>query len=226
MASDFDGSSRATQPDPIWLINENRMLRNENEQLRHFIASLKRLMDAVDRRASLDTVEDTVEILEGIVCDAMDVINAKDASLLVKDDDTDQLTFVISKGDVPADELFGKRIPAGQGIAGWVVENRQPLVVEKAQMDERFFGGVDKKLEFKTRNILAAPIIGGDRVLGVLEVLNKDLGMNFTEDDEERLMILCRFAGELLHSLERFVEGDTISLTMRQISSRDAEEKP
>jgi len=217
MASDFDGSSRATQPDSTWLINENRTLRDENEQLRHFIASLKGLMDAADHHAQQETVEDTVEVLERIICDAMQVTNAKDASLLVKDDDTEELVFVISKGDVPPDDLFGKRIPAGEGIAGWAVNNRKPLIVEKAQMDERFFGGVDKKHEFKTRNILAVPIIGGDRILGVLEVLNKEHGMNFTEDDQDRLTILCRFAGELLYSLEQFVEGHSITLTMRKI---------
>jgi GAF domain-containing protein len=88
-------------------------------------------------------------------------------------------------------------------VAGWVAEHRQPTIVEDPRHDSRFFQEVDSALNFRTHSLLAAPIIGQGRLLGVIEVLNKDLGRSFSSDDLTLLTLLCRYAGELLHSLER-----------------------
>ena len=184
------------------LRDENRVLNEEVTGLRRFIRSLQNLADASDRR-SLDA--DVMDILEQILRNALDAISAEDGSLLVRDEDTGELVFVLAMGDIPQDKLAGMRLAPGQGIAGWVAEHREPTIVEDAHTDKRFYRGVDDTFEFYTRTVLAAPIVGGGRVLGVIEVLNKQLGGSFTVDDLSLLMLLCRFAGELLHSLEEQV---------------------
>src|SRR3989304_6685305 len=79
--------------------------------------------------------------------------------------------------------LEGVRIPRGQGVVGWVVENRQPLFVPDASKDPRFFSTVDKKFGFQTRTLMCVPLITKGRVLGALEVVNCKDGGHFSEED-------------------------------------------
>ena len=61
---------------------------------------------------------------------------------------------------------------------------------------------MDDAFQFNTKSLVAAPIMGGGRLIGVIEALNKESGQSFGADDLALLMLMCRFAGELLHSLE------------------------
>ena len=100
-------------------------------------------------------------------------------------------------------DLLWRRLPAGKGIASWVVEHGEAAVVNDIQNDGRFYAQLDQELKFETSSILAAPIIGGDEVLGAIEVLNKCNGMLFDERDRLRLSQLCRVAGDLLYAMIR-----------------------
>ena len=180
------------------LEEENRHLKDELLGLRRFIDSMQNLMEASENRRSqeeiLDLLEDTLE-------NALETINAKDGSLLVLDEDTGELVFAVAHGDVPQEELRWRRIPPGEGIAGWVAQNGRATIVNDAKNDARFYSGVDEEFEFQTNSILAAPLVGGGRVLGVLEVLNKDSGAAFSTSDQTLLTIMCRFAGEVLYAM-------------------------
>ncbi len=181
------------------LEDEVRVLGEEVVSLRHFIKSLQNVADTADRQT---LPGDTMELLDEILVNVLKAINAEDGSLLVLDEDTEELVFVLAKGSVPQEQLAGFRLPPGQGIAGWVAKHREPTIVDDAHHDRRFFEGVDDTFKFHTKSILAAPIIGGGRVIGVIEVINKELGKSFTVDDLALLTLLCRFSGELLHSME------------------------
>ena len=76
-------------------------------------------------------------------------------------------------------------IPLGVGIAGWVAKEKQPLIVNDVMKDGRFFDAVDKSTGFVTRSILAVPVLYGDELLGVIEVLNPIGKPNFDEADKE-----------------------------------------
>ncbi|MFH1152413.1 MAG: GAF domain-containing sensor histidine kinase [Pseudomonadota bacterium] len=80
------------------------------------------------------------------------------------------------------------RFPAHEGIAGWVFQNRQPLIINDAYGDPRFYREVDRKTHLKTRNILCVPLIKrqGD-CIGTLQVINKISG-DFSPDDEKLLL--------------------------------------
>jgi GAF domain-containing protein len=180
------------------LAEENRTLAREVAGLRRFIRSLQNLADASEG----DVSAQIVELLEQILRNALEAIDARNGSLLVLDEDTGELVFVLALGDVPPSSLTGIRLPPGTGIAGWVAAHREPTIVEDARSDPRFYPGVDDAIQFNTKSLVAAPIVGGGRVIGVIEALNKDMGRNFGADDLALLMLLCRFAGEVLHSLE------------------------
>ena len=180
------------------LETENAALRSEIRALRRFIDSMQNLMEAVEH--PLPDAE-LMDLLSRVLANALDTIDADNGSLLVLDEDTGELVFVITHGDISQEQLAWRRLPPGEGIAGWVVKNRRATIVNDAQVDDRFYPGVDKELGFHTRSVLAAPIIGASRVLGVIEVLNKHEGKLFSVADQTLLTLMCRFSGELLSAM-------------------------
>lgn len=190
------------------LEDENARLRQEILTLRQFIDSMQNLVDALEHpRPEFEIMDLLSEVLKN----ALDTINAKDGSLLVLDEDTQELVFVLAHGDLPEEKLHWRRVPPGQGIAGWVAKNRKGTIVNDVQSDERFYADIDEEFEFKTKSLLAAPIIGGGNVLGVIEVLNKRDGKLFNTDDQTLLTLMCRFSGELLttviHQNQKALQG-------------------
>ena len=177
---------------------ENAALRKEIRYLRQFIDSMQNLMEAVEQ--PLPEAE-LMELLSGVLRNALQTISASDGSLLVLDEDSNELVFVITQGESANEQLAWQRLPPGEGIAGWVAKNRRATIVNDAQADDRFYPAMDLALGFKTQSVLAAPIIGGGRVLGVIEMLNKKNDKLFSVGDQTLLTLLCRFAGELLFTV-------------------------
>ena len=175
-------------------------MRHEVHALRQFIDSMQNLVEALERPTQEFEIMD---LLSEVLKNVLETINAKDGSLLVLDDDTHELVFVVIHGDLPADELIWRRLPPAAGIGGWVAERRKSVIVNDVQSDERFYSRIDEEFSFKTRSMLAAPVIGGGKVLGVVEVLNKHDGKLFNQDDQTLVTLMCRFSGELLNSVIR-----------------------
>lgn len=189
------------------LRDENELLKSEVYALRHYIDSIQALIDAVD---DLDPESEVMPLLDRTLFNAQTVVNASEGSLLVLDEDVEELVFVLVRGDY-IDQLLGRRMPVNKGIAGWVVRNQQPTIVNNAPADDRFYAGIDQAIQFSTQSILAVPIIGRGRVLGVIEVLNKQDGQPFNEVDQSLLMLLCRLAGDVLYMMLEQEEPDDTS---------------
>ena len=202
-------SNTPTSQELLALQQENAQLRKEILGLRQFIDSMQNLIDAVETKIPDAQI---MVLLSEVLENALHAIDAKDGSLLVLDEDTRDLVFVLARGDIPQERLAWHRIPPGEGIAGWVAQHKRATIVNEAQQDERFYPVVDLDLDFRTRSVLAAPLMGGDRVLGVIEVLNKQEGKLFNAGDQTLLTLICRFAGELLYTLiERPQSGVDVS---------------
>ncbi len=192
----------SARSDALELDEELARLRAENESLRRqlgvmsqLIDSLQNLMDAVEAPRS---DREIMELLGGILDDAMNTTDAEAGSLLVLDEESDELVFVLTRGDGPDENLRWRRLPRSDGIAGWVASNRHATIVNDVQEDDRFYARFDSELPFRTHSILAAPILSSNGVLGVIEVVNKRSGSGFAASDQALLSLLCRFAGELL----------------------------
>ena len=95
-------------PDHDTLVEENERLTEEVAVLRKFIGSMQHVMDAVEK-APPET--EIVDLLEDILSNVMATIGAIDGSLLVLDEDTNELVFVISLGKLPQENLHWKRLP-------------------------------------------------------------------------------------------------------------------
>lgn len=117
-----------------------------------------------------------------IACEAWSV-------LILERHNSQMLKFAAASGPV-GDQLGDILVPFGEGIAGWVAKNRQPIIVNNAKSDPRFFDGIDKESNFETHNILCAPLVSRDRTLGVIEMINREGQTGFTNDDLELVQIL------------------------------------
>jgi PAS domain S-box-containing protein len=82
----------------------------------------------------------------------------------------------------------------GRGVAGWVAKYVQPVKVDDPKKDARFSMAVDKETGFRTRSIVAAPILAKGRAIGVIEFLNRRDGP-FTVPDLELISMIGREVG-------------------------------
>ena len=115
---------------------------------------------------------------------AQSALKASASSVLLLDEKTQELYFEVAEGTV-GNKLKQIRMSAQSGIAGWVVRNGRPLIVNDVTKDERFYQTVDKNTGFTTKSIMAVPLIVNRKFVGVIEVINKIDGTDFKDSDLE-----------------------------------------
>ncbi len=125
---------------------------------------------------------DATSLLTRILESATRLTEGEASSLLLVDKVTGGLRFEIALGPKGA-EVKNFSLNPGEGIAGWVALHNKSLVQNDVESDPRFFPDISKSVEFPTRNILAVPMRIKDSCVGVIEILNKKGGKNFTDDD-------------------------------------------
>lgn len=173
-------------------------LQKELSQLRDFVEILQTLTSASE---TITSDEALLPLLNRTFQMAMKLLNAPEGSLLLLDEDTNELKFVLVKG-LLAERLLNYRIPVDEGIAGWVMQNARPALVRDVRHDPRFSHTIDDQFRFRTQSIAAVPLIGGGKVFGVMEALNQPVDVPFSETDVTLLSLICRYMGELLINLE------------------------
>jgi signal transduction histidine kinase len=148
-------------------------------------------------------------LLERIVQAAAEVSGSEAASILLFDDVTQQLYFQVSTNlDEPT--MRGLVVPLEGSIAGWIVAHRKPIRILNAQQDPRFFINVDRLTGDFTKSLLGVPLITKNKVVGVLEALNKEEG-KFSDGDESMLSVLGAQAAVAIENARLFQQSDLIS---------------
>jgi Nif-specific regulatory protein len=112
------------------------------------------------------------------------------SSLLLRNEEDGKLYFEIALGPKGRDVKKFSLNP-GEGIAGWVAEHGQSLIVNDVETDSRFYGDISKSIDFPTYSILAVPMIVRDKCVGLLEILNKKDKKYFTQSDLQWLEIFA-----------------------------------
>ena len=153
-------------------------------------ANFRRLVQVATKLSSTLNLD---ELLQLIMTSAAELLGAETSSLLLLDEQTGELVFEVVAGG-PAQDLAGTRVPSGQGIAGWALERREPVVVEDPANDTRFYRDVGRSTGFETRNLVAVPLLVKDKAVGVIEVINKHGGGGFTPLDIDIAQALASFA--------------------------------
>ena len=147
------------------------------------IAELQRRLDEevgrlnrlVEITGLLNSTLKLEELLGLIMSSANDLLDAETSSLFLLDETSGELTAAIATG-APGEAIAKQRVPAGSGIAGWVVANDEPAIVADPRGDPRFYSDIDAKTGFETRNLLAVPMRTKERVIGAIEIINRRSG--------------------------------------------------
>jgi signal transduction histidine kinase len=169
------------------LVEENRRLREQHGAYEDQIAALYALQDAA-RTLAMEL--NLPLLLKKILRSAVQVMDATAGSLLLLDPSTGQLVFEVIEGG-GGDALIKQRINQDQGIAGWVATHCEPVVVADVTEDDRFYPGIDHASSFTTNSLLCVPLMSKGEVIGVLQLLNKQSGDLFDEDDVNILNIFA-----------------------------------
>lgn len=163
---------------------------------------LKALVETTDIAGVL--TEPLTRSIENLLQISADAMNSDEASVLVRDGDDGDLRFLTAIGAV-ADQLMTMKIPAGKGIAGFVLSSGQPMAVADAGGEETFYAEVDKKTGYSTQTILATPLRQNGEVIGVLEYINRRGGPpyeSFTPDEMDRAAFFAEAIAPLISAYE------------------------
>ncbi len=143
--------------------------------------------------------QDLQAVLQIIMDMAAQAIGGSGSSLLLVDSRTGEMYFNVVSGD-KGTELQEIRIPAGQGIAGSVVQSGRPELIPDVGRDPRTFQKVDKVLEQTTRDMVVVPIVARGQIIGVIEVINSIAEIGFTEEDLEFLSNIASHTSLLIEN--------------------------
>lgn len=183
-----------------------------------------RLLQETERRAQqlstlnvitrqLTSTLDLQLLLRNILENAVAILSSEAGSLFLVDEQTDEMIFQVTVGPV-ASNLVGQRLPAGTGFVGKAVISRQPVIVNDVQASMGYNPATDKQTGYITRTILAVPMEVKDRVIGVIEIINKRDGLPFIDDDQN---LLSAFAGQAAVAIEN---ARLYTLTDQELTAR------
>jgi len=142
------------------------------------------------------------QLLQSIVEVARAIFGARASSIFLLDEETDELVFEAVTGE-GEDDLVGRRFPSGKGIAGWVRITRQSLVIEDVSEDPRFERDFAESTGYVPKGLMAVPLLHEERVLGVLEVLDRPQERGFSLHEMDLLGLFANQAAIAVELLQR-----------------------
>ena len=149
-------------------------------------------------------------LLQSIVEVARAIFGARAASIMLLDEAAEELVFEAVTGE-GEDTLVGRRIPSGTGIAGWVAESGQALVIEDVAADPRFALDEARRTGYVPKGLMAAPLLREDRVLGVLNVLDRPERRRFSVAEMD---LLGLFANQAAIALDLLLHARRVQAAM------------
>ena len=141
-------------------------------------------------------------LLQSVVEVARSIFSARAASIFLHDEQTDELVFEAVAGE-GSESLVGMRFPSSNGIAGWTLVTRQPLVIEDLQRDPRFSREQAESTGYVAQAMMSVPLLHGERALGVLQVLDRSPDVQFSLGHMELLGLFANQAAIALDLLQR-----------------------
>lgn len=184
--------------DPLLL----NALERRNRELEVLIEIGKALTSTLDLEAVLNLIMDQVSRL----------LKSRAWSLLLRDEQSGVLTFEIAVSPV-VEQLKGIRLGRGQGVAGWVAEHGESLLIADVRQDQRFSAKVDQAAKFVTHSLICVPIRSRDRVLGVIELVNGLDERPFTDADLQILSTIADYAAIAIENARNFKRISELVIT-------------
>ncbi|MDH4138559.1 MAG: ATP-binding protein [Anaerolineae bacterium] len=186
------------------------------ERVLHLERRVTRLERIIEVSKVINSTLNLGPLLENIIQIATELTATEASSILLLDKKTGELHFEAATG-VKGQEVKPIVVPLDNSIAGWVVKEGEPLLIPDVRKDPRHYHQVDDTTQFSTRSILGIPLRVKDKVIGVLEVLNKIDDKEFTQDDIETLTILAAQAAISIENARLFQQSDLLSEVVHEL---------
>lgn len=190
---------RFLQQENARLQQQVKQLEDERHQLQIYLDALAGLEVAAEQ---LTSEKDLFVLLDKILYFALTMIDAGEGSIVLIDEETDELVFSVVRGQIQG-SLINYRMPRDEGITGWVVTQGTPAIINKVKQDPRFSSNVDRIFGFDTRSMLCVPLKVGEHKLGAVSIINKHSGDDFSSTDQALLSALAWIASFVLARFER-----------------------
>src|SRR3989339_258700 len=178
------------------------------------IAERDNILNALELIHGANNLDDILDYLADL---ATGITNAEGASVLLLEND--QLYFAAASG-IKSSVVKRMKLDKNEGVAGWVVQNGQAIIIDNVDTDKRFSKKVDNVSGFTTRSLLAIPLKIDQEVIGVVEALNRKDGSAFNETDSRLLSHLAMFAAlSITKARARSRMNDLLLSIIRAISN-------
>jgi signal transduction histidine kinase len=176
--------------------------------------SLRRLLEI---STTLSSTLDLKQLLLMVIDTVTDLTDTEASSMLLVDRTTGKLHFAAATGmQPPREEMV---VPMEGSLAGWIVRNGQPLILDDVQQDGRHYAAVDSTTQFVTRDMLGVPLITRGEVIGALEAINKRNGKGYTEQDVALMQALASQAAVAIENARLFHQTDLIAELMHEVKT-------
>jgi Nif-specific regulatory protein len=141
----------------------------------------------------VNSVLNLEQLLEVIIDTATRMMEAKASSLLLLDEKTHKLYFKVATGE-KRDEVRQFDVSLGEGIAGYVAQTGEPLLIPDVSKDPRWDKKISESIGFKTTSIACVPLKADNRTIGVFEIIDKVDGSPIREEDMKMLSVIADMA--------------------------------
>jgi HD-GYP domain-containing protein (c-di-GMP phosphodiesterase class II) len=143
------------------------------------------------------------QMLEQVIKTAQKTLNISAASVLLFGDNEEELFFEVASGPV-GKTLRQVKLSTRYGIAGQVARTGKPLIVNDVARSEKFHRMIDDTTGFQTKSLVCAPLMVKNRILGVIEALNKLDGTEFDEQDLEAVVAVATTTAMSIENTRRY----------------------
>jgi signal transduction histidine kinase len=163
----------------------------------------------------LTSTLDLFTLLDVIVNAARDLTRTEATSILLLDNKSGELYFEAVTGS-KSEEIKRIAVPLNS-LAGWVVREGQPQIINDVTRDRRFFAKVGESTGLLTRSLIAVPLRVKDKIIGVLEAINRVDDSPFLEEDVELMTTLGAQAAIAITNARLFQQSDLISEMVHEL---------
>ena len=178
--------------------------------------------ETVDHELPLDTFSDIgkalissldlKEVLAIVLEKVSELFNPKDWSLLLIDEVNGDLKYEIVVGE-DSEKIRDFRPKIGEGIAGHVANNGEPLIVPNVKEDPRFSGEIDTLYSFVTGPVICVPLKTKGKTLGVIELYNVEDGHLQNNDDMHLLTTIADYTAIAIENAMLFKKVQNLTIT-------------
>lgn len=176
------------------------------------LEALEAIVEEIAPRIDAETLVQESPMLRDLLARISAAVRSQAVSLYLYDASGNRLAFSASRR-LEAGTIDGFRMSADRGIAGWVARNRKPLRLEDASQDPRYNRDSESQTKFRPRAMMCVPVVSRDRLLGVIQVMNRLDGKTFDDYEFRLVQILAEYAAIAIENASLYKQAQVASLT-------------